>query len=384
MQYPKIHLAIDNCFAFKRWTRPMDWAHVIKDLGVKYVEASADTELDPLFMGRDYLKRWVGEARRAEAETGVRVANLYSGHGTYCTLGLTHTDAQVRRRIIDDWFKAIIDVAAEMEAGMGFFAHAFADFVLQDRTLYAEYVEILYEGLSELNAYAAKAGCRELGVEQMYSPHLVPWRIGETEELMREVTKRSGRSFYITEDVGHHHVKFVAPTEAQVREALTSYSPGAKLPVWLGTDEAYRLFNEAAQGSGSVGAVMREISDNPHMFAQLEDGDCFEWLRRVGCYSPIIHLQQTNGFESAHKHFTPENNAWGKVTGPAVLEALKASCDAPEKQGMPERCKDIYLTLEVFTGTASRNHDTLTDYRTSVEYWRQFIPQDGLTLDKLV
>lgn len=385
MTYPKIYLAIDNCFGFKRWTRPMDWARVIKDIGVNYVEASADTELDPLFMGKDYLKRWAIEAREAEKETGVRVANLYSGHGTYSTLGLTHTDAQVRRRMIDDWFKPLIDIAVQMEAGLGFYAHGFADFVLQDKVLYAEYVEMLYESLAELNAYAAQAGC-ELGLEQMYSPHMVPWRIEETKMLMREVTKRSGRSFYITEDVGHHHIKYVAPAAEQVKAALAQHKHGSKIPVWLGTTEAYRLFEAAAESgkADSLDAVMREIDDNPQMFAQLEDGDCYEWLRRIGCYSPIIHLQQTDGFSSAHKHFTPENNVWGKIEGRAFLTALKHSYDAPEEDGMPERCKEIYLTLEAFTATASINHDTLADYRTSVQYWRQFIPRDGMSLDELI
>ncbi len=385
MNYPKIYLAIDNCFGFKRWTRPMDWARVIRDLGVFCVEASADTELDPLFMGRDYLKRWTVEAREAEQETGVRVATLYSGHGTYSTLGLTHTDAQVRRRMIDDWFKPLIDVAAQMGAGLGFYAHGFADFVLQDKALYAEYVEMLYENLTELNVYAGQAGC-ELGLEQMYSPHMVPWRIEETKTLMREVTRRSARSFYMTEDVGHHHIKFIAPTAEQVKAALAQHRPGSKIPVWLGTVEAYRLF-EAGAASGdpkALDAVMNEIADNPHMFAHTEDGDCYEWLRRIGCYSPIVHLQQTDGFSSAHKHFTPENNAWGKIDGKSVLAALKQSYDTPLEAGMPERCNRIYLTLEAFTGTASYNHDTLTDYRSSVQYWREFIPRDGMTLDELI
>ena len=386
MEYPKIYLAIDNCFAFKRWTRPLDWARVIAGLGVNYVEASADTELDPLFMGRDYLKRWVTEARKAEKETGVRVTNLYSGHGTYCTLGLTHTDLQVQRRMIDDWFKALIDVAAQMQAGLGFFAHAFADFVLQDKALYAQYMEMLYNNLAELNTYAEQAGCAEVGIEQMYSPHQVPWRIWGAKKLMHEVTKRSRRSFYITEDVGHHHIKYVAPTEEQVKAALTQHVHGAKIPVWLGTDKAYRLFDAAAERRDTIGldAVMREIEENPHMFARIEDGDCYEWLRQVGCYTPIIHLQQTNGFVSAHKHFTPENNAWGKIEGRALLTALKHSYDAPEGEGMPQRCKKIYLTIEAFTATASINHDTLADYRSSVTYWRQFIPHDGMALDKLL
>ena len=50
---PIIYLGIDNCFASKRWVRPMEWARVISDLGLKHVEASADTECDPLYMGNE-------------------------------------------------------------------------------------------------------------------------------------------------------------------------------------------------------------------------------------------------------------------------------------------------------------------------------------------
>ena len=87
--------------------------------------------------------------------------------------------------------------------------------------------------------------------------------------------------------------------------------------------------------------VMREIKDNPHMFARTEDGDCYAWLRQLGCYSPIVHLQQTDGLVSAHRHFTPENNAWGKIYGKDVLMALRQSYDKPEESGMPERCTQI-------------------------------------------
>ncbi len=104
--YPKIYLAIDNCFASKRWTAPEDWARVIKDLGVNYLEASADTELDPLYMGRGYLAGWKERVKAVEKNQNVKVANLFSGHGTYSTLGLAHPEATVRKNMLDNWFKA--------------------------------------------------------------------------------------------------------------------------------------------------------------------------------------------------------------------------------------------------------------------------------------
>lgn len=389
MSWPRIFLAVDNCFASKKWTRPSDWAKVIRDMGIKYVEASADTELDPLFMGKNYLKRWVEEVKKAEDTIGVKVVNLYSGHGTYCTLGLTHTDADVRKRMKEKWFKPMIKTAAELNAGIGFFAHALADYILQDAGLYHSYVEMLYNNLAELNEFAGKVGCGKMGLEQMYSPHQVPWRIKETKMLLKEVTSRSGRDFYFTEDVGHHHIMFVKPSAEEIAVAFKTFYESKEIHgLWLGTDRAYELFRESEAQYGkitqrSLDSVLQEIEKNPHMFAAPEDGDCYEWIKCLGCYSPIIHLQQTDGLTSAHMHFTPENNKWGKIEPIKILKALKESYDAPEEKGMPRRCDNIYFTLEAFTPTASINHDTLKDCRASVDYWREYIPQDGIKLNIL-
>lgn len=75
---PEIFLGIDNCFASKRWTNPMDWMNVIKDLGLVYAEASADTECDPLYMGPEYMHDWIDEVKRCSEKTGVVVKNLSS------------------------------------------------------------------------------------------------------------------------------------------------------------------------------------------------------------------------------------------------------------------------------------------------------------------
>src|SRR5208337_321025 len=98
MDFPRVYLAIDNCFASKRWTQPMEWMEFVQRAGLNHVEASADTEADPLSCGEEYMKDWTEEVARCEKSTGVKVVNLYSGHGTYTTLGLCHTDKRVRQR----------------------------------------------------------------------------------------------------------------------------------------------------------------------------------------------------------------------------------------------------------------------------------------------
>ncbi len=371
--YPKIYLAMDNCVFYKRWTRPDEWAKKMAELGVYFIEASADTELDPLYMGGEYLADWVEGVREAEAKYGVKVANLYSGHGTYSTLGLAHTDARVREHILRDWFFPMVETAGKLDCGMGFFTHAFAHEVLQSQTEYLRYVEILTQNLARVNEYAGGVGCGKLGIEQMYTPHQYPWRLEDTREIMKNVTQRSGRDFYFTEDTGHHHTKFMRPTEMP---------KGAARGAWLGSDAAFAMAKSG--GEAAWADIERDMAAHPQLFAKESDGDCYVTLESLGCYSPIVHLQQTNGSVSAHLPFTPEENAKGKINGADILIAIKRSYDAPIEADMPARTDEIYLTLELFSGTTSIMNDVLADCAASVEYWRQYIPRDGMTLDELV
>ena len=64
-QYPKIYLALDNCFAIKRWVRPGDWMRVIHELGgITCVQASTDNEIDPLFNTQAFLDTSGEELRK--------------------------------------------------------------------------------------------------------------------------------------------------------------------------------------------------------------------------------------------------------------------------------------------------------------------------------
>ena len=72
---PKIFLAIDNCFATKRWSEVSDWMDVIRDLGISCVEASADNEIDPLFSTPVHLDDWIAAVETEGERTGVQVVN---------------------------------------------------------------------------------------------------------------------------------------------------------------------------------------------------------------------------------------------------------------------------------------------------------------------
>ena len=388
---PRIYLAIDNCFASKRWTEPDDWMRVIKDLGIYYVEASADNECDPLYMGPDYLERWVDKVGNSGVKHGVKVCNLYSGHGTYATLGLAHTDTEVRDRFLNQWLKPMAATAGKLGAGLGFFCHAFSDEVLQDCERYEFHRKDLVRRLAELAEYVSVCGCGAAGVEQMYTPHQIPWTVKGAYELLSEIFGLSKKPFYITVDVGHMagQRKFLKPQYGQLKEALRECSYGRrKSDLWLGPKTAYRLYYESKNAGLSgldalAGRILEEMDRYPHMFAEYQDGDPYYWLENLGCYSPIVHLQQTNGKSSSHLPFTAENNQVGIIEGNRVLDAI--ACSYRKNAGaLPPKCDSIYLTIEVFASTASINEEILVQLKETVAYWRRFIPEDGTTLDHLL
>jgi D-erythrulose 1-phosphate 3-epimerase len=389
MSYPRIYLAIDNCFASKRWTTPMEWSRFIaNELGLCCIEASADTENDSLYTPAAYRSEWVSQVREAQDATGARVVNLYSGHGTYATLGLAHTSLSVRNHLIEHWFKPMIDTAAALNSGVGFFAHAFPLSVLDDAAVYDSALDELQSNLALIARYGAERNISGVGLEQMYTPHQVPWTVRGAGALLREVATRSGTPFYLTIDVGHQCAqrRFVRPSEERLLSWLAHPQDSAP---WVGTTRAHRLLKEAMPVGGSmqqqaIQRIMADIESHPYLFAEQSDGDPYEWLTGLGCFSPIVHLQQTDGTRSNHLPFNDQCNRTGIIDPRKILAALKRSYDNQTVDNdVLKPCSTIYLTLEMFSGTADTPWDIVERLAASVEYWRRAIPRDGMLLDEL-
>ena len=387
---PKIILGIDNCYAAKRWIRPEEWMKMIKSLGLKYIEASADTECDPLYMGPEFTADWIQDVLKWGKELDMQVINVYSGHGTYVTSGISHYDDRIIARFRDQWMKKQMDTAQAVGAGFGFFAHGFEELLLQNHDLYEEKLDGLYNTLADLAKYAVEIGMKYVGVEQMYSPHQPPWTIAGAKKLLKEVYARSGAPFYITADLGHMNGQqyFVKPSEAYIREKIALAREGKPAKkVWLGTGKARQLYLDAAAGKinedEAVSAILADIEANPNLFSQPIDWDINAWVRETGCYSPIMHLQQSDGKSSPHWPFSPEYNAKGVVKAENVLRALIESYEQPDDPAMPPKCEEIVLTFEPFISTAGNTYDLLDELRESVAYWRQYVPEDGMRLSEI-
>lgn len=391
MTSPRIYLAIDNCFASKRWAAPDDWARIIHDLGLNCVEASADNDCDPFHLPADAMTDWLTAVREAEQRHVVRVVNLYSGHGTYVTLGLTHTDARVRAHFRDDWLKPMTRIAAELGAGMGFYCHAISQPVLADPARYAELEASLVNDLAALARYGVEVGAGLLGLEQMRSPHLPPWTIAGSTELLRRIYRAAGVPFYLTVDVTHASGQSLCyrPTIDMLTAAVAAAREGAEpLDLWLGPETMDDLFDALVRGVAApqeaAAALDAQLADYPHMFAEPRDSTPYAWLTALGPYSPIIHLSQSTGHDAAHSPFTAEHNATGVIKPRRVLEALAAGYAAPASAGLPPRCETLYLTLEIFPLSMDPPNKIMRELRESVALWRQYIPRDGLLLSELL
>lgn len=254
-----------------------------------------------------------------------------------------------------------------------------------------EKLDCLYDALADIARYAKSIGMAYAGVEQMYSPHQPPWTIEGTLKLLREVCRRSGGApFYITADLGHMNGQqfFARPTEEKLREWIERVRAGAPIRrAWFGTGRARAFCFDAAENrmdeDAAVQAMLEDIAGNPQLFAESADWDISAWMRAVGCYSPIVHLQQSDGKSSPHWPFSEEFNRRGVVKGEEVLRALVESFAQPDDPEMPPKCEEIVLTFEPFISTAGSTYDLIDDMKQSVAYWRQWIPEDGMRLSEV-
>ena len=393
LKLPRIYLAIDNCFASKRWTLPREWLSLVANFGLTKVEASSDTEADPLYSGSDYMLDWRRDVKAASTETCVDVVNLYSGHGTYATLGLGHPDQRIRDRMKENWIKPMIETAADLGAGVGFYCHGFPHATLQEPRLYEAARMLLFDSLAEIAAFAGERGVHEVSVEQMYAPHQIPWTIAGTRELMREVYSRAGAPMYVTVDTGHAFGQrtFGRPTFSELRKAAESMPEAATTSgLWLGSEATREIFLRAAREQDlskreeSLLEVVDSMHANPYLFSESEDCDPYAWLSALGAYSPIVHLQQVTRSSSAHEAFTPELNAKGLIDPGKVLQSIAASYESAIDRSLPPACESIFLTLEIFGRPEVHPSKLLQQLADSVRYWRRWVPEDGRRLDTLL
>ena len=279
--------------------------------------------------------------------------------------------------MIELYFKPTVDAAARLGAQVGNTLGAFSDPVLEDPKEYFQAYKDVEDSLVRMTKYAKEKNVL-FGYEQMYTPTQGMWTINGCVELLKQILARANAPMYLTIDTAHQagqHM-FLKPTVEEIeamqsnRTVRMSYLPKA--------------IQELIIKEENVRKIHSMLDKYNYWFAEPEDGDVYKWLSRLGCYSPIVHLQQTDGTYSSHKPFTEQYNNSGIIKPKEVFTAIKASYDREEETGMPPRVGEIYLAFEVFFNVMDPADKIISDLRESVGIWRNALPRDGMRLDELV
>ena len=388
-KYPRIYLTLDNCFAIKRWVCPSQWMPLIKEIGFESIQASFDNEIDFLYSPDWYIEKWFQEVREQEVETGVQVDTFYTGYQTYRTAGLAHPDDQMANYLMDHWVKKAVEWVGKKKAYMGVSFFAMTLDVLQDPGKYQMVYEKVINRLQTIAKYAKQAGIVFCS-EAMYAPHQPSWTIAGTKQLLKDCYK-NGHPIYTTVDVGHMigQDRFLRPEESMVVESIRQAKKGAVRPeFWLGAEHTQQLWRTAVKNGDDSARAVQEIMDDierySYLFSEAKDSSEYAWLKELGCYSPILHMQQTNGITASHAAFTSKTNENGIIKGEKLLKAIKDSYDQPEEAGMPPKAEKIYLAFEIFASNTEYPHEIINKLKETAAYWKQFVPENGIRLDDLV
>ncbi len=392
VEYPNIYLALDNCFAIKRWVEPAEWLPLCKRIGFTCIEASFDNEIDMLYSPSWYKDAWFDKLRASEEKHGVRVATFFTGYQTYRTAGLGHPHPDMAEHLMENWVFPAIDRVGERGNSFGFALHSLVEQVLQDPVQYRKMSDRVYRLLGQIGLRAQDRGNIPVCVEAMYAPHQPPWTIEGTRDFLRNCMAQGCSTIYTTVDVGHMigQAHFLRPSVEAVQESLRQAKTGLLYGgLWLGAETTAALWRECAAKKqtdlGSAARICADMDRYPYLFADgPQDADPYAWLEELGCYSPIMHLQQTNGIAAAHTPFIRDANMHGIIKPEKVLQVIAKSYRKPPDPAMLPRAKDIYLSFELFFSNSEHPHRIIEKLEESLAYWRSQIPRDGMSLDALV
>lgn len=394
VQYPKIYLGVDNCFAIKRWVEPETWIPIIKNLGINIGEASFDNEIDFLYSPTWYINQWFERLTKVEQENDFTVRAFYTGYQSYRTSGFAHPDPKMADNLVFNFFLPVLKKLEQTNKFLGLSVHTYPENVLQDPQKFVEVQSQVIDRYAYLATYSKKHGNTPICVEQMYTPAQAPWTIKTNYEFIEKIFKKTQGPLYTSIDIGHiiGQKKYSRPTSKMLCEGLTNGTHSQNLNMWLGGDTVYRLWNKLLASNESVKSkvykLQNEMSKFDYLFSEaLDDSNPYKWLEKLAPYSPIIHLQQTDGISSPHAPFIEANNRKGIIDGKKVLTAIKKSYDKLEEKTdemMPPAAQELLLNFEIFAASTMTSHEVINNIQQSVNYWRKLIPYDGMTIDQIV
>ena len=324
-----LDLGVNGAFLTRRWEQPDNWMRLTAELGYPYHEFCGDV-LDPFFSGDESYQLETAQATAEAARRhGVTIWDVYTGVATHRFHGLSHADVRVRERMAQ-WMRACMRLALAMGAKrIGGHWDAISAETLECPPEAAA-VEARTIGIfRDLAEYGASLGIEAIYNEQMYIPSERPWTIGGALDFLAAANRdRAGVPIYLTVDVGH-------------------------------------------QAGMVYGATGRDL-------------DYTAWLRLVGPFSEVIHLQQTTADGSHHWPFTAEYNQRGHVRMEAVLESLRTGFAEAQSNPLSKilaPARQQILVAEIIPGSTRTEAQVLRELKVSCEYLRQYVPEGGLTIE---
>jgi sugar phosphate isomerase/epimerase len=297
---PSTVFGVNTCFAMKRWPEPEEWAPIAAEMGVSHVQFSFDLA-DPVLGGDNGIYR---KTRETCEKHGITITSAFTGLISYAQNSLGHPDDAMRRRA-QEWYRAAIDATAALGAtAAGGHIGALSVGQYDDPIVRARAIEAIVDSVRALADHAASRELDCLLWEVMPVAREFPSEIEQTEQLMASLDGQTAVPVALCLDMGH----------------------------------------ACAVGASDV------------------DRDPYEWLRRLGAYTQVVHLQQTDGIGDRHWPFTAEFNRQGIVEPGRVVELVEGF----------ER-DTVELMLEPMFAFEAADEQVLSDMKESVLFWESAV-----------
>ncbi|HOV70135.1 MAG TPA: sugar phosphate isomerase/epimerase [Clostridia bacterium] len=291
-----------NCgFAINRYIEPEVWTRIVAKELGLYHVQFVADLLNP-FLPESYIENQVKRLQKSIKEYGISVDSVFTSAFTRVN-HLMNPDREARK-IWLKWFKDFFTIASRL---------------------------------------GAKSGGSHFGImtfDTYNDPAKRAFIIDEAVKLWQELT-------FFAQDLGFECLIF-EPISVEREMANT-------------IEESLELMNRVNENCGVPMRICLDVGHAPHPSQR----DPYEWITRLGKYSPVIHLQQTVMHRSNHWPFIPEYNEQGIIKPDKVIRALEES-----------GAEEALLLFEI----SHREHSD-TDYRVvedlkvSAEYWRQYIKE---------
>ncbi|MEM1570044.1 MAG: TIM barrel protein [Candidatus Bathyarchaeia archaeon] len=297
-----VYLGWNNCWAVKRWPLPEEWIEICRQMNVEYVQFSFDL-LDPR-TSEHALSNMICRIKDAASKYGVKIHSTFTGLAAYSMNLLTHPDAGMRVDALD-WYRKAIEVTSLMgvdATGGHIAAQSYNDFKNPKRRKFIE--SILIDSVKYLSVYAKSMGLKMLLWEPMPVLREPPATIEDAKHILEAVKDEGGALVRLTIDLGHQCTVHVSEKNA----------------------------------------------------------DPYSWLRELGAFSPVIHMQQTDGKGDRHWPFTEKYNKIGIIDPKKVIEAIESS-----------GALETYLMLEYIPPFEEEDDRVLENLKESLKYLKDFI-----------